>query len=389
MILRIITKELRKTIGFFPVTAIVGPRQVGKTTLAKSIINSIEKEGVYLDLENPRDIAKLTDPVLFFEGNADKCVVLDEMQLMPELFPILRSMVDANRVPARFIILGSASPDIIRDTSESLAGRVAYKELTPFNLTEISPTGKEINKHWLRGGFPDAYLAQNDELSFDWSENFIKSYISRDLPLLGLTIDSRTIYKLWAMVAYMHGNVLNMNNLAKSLGVSPNSIKKYISFLEGAFLIRLLQPFATNLKKRLVKAPKVYIRDSGILHQLINISTWASLEINPMLGNSWEGYAIEQIIQNKNRGITYHYYRTQDGAECDLVLVKSNMPIASIEIKYTSGPKTSKGMLQSFKDLNAPENFVITPNTDNYMLKENIRVCNLFEFLTCYLPNIK
>ncbi|MCF6351984.1 MAG: ATP-binding protein, partial [Cyclobacteriaceae bacterium] len=364
MIERSITAELKKSLDFFPVLAIVGPRQVGKTTIAKSLRNQVGKEVIYLDLENPRDTAKLQDPVLFFENNEKICIILDEIQQMPELFPILRSMVDANRIPARYILLGSASPTIIRDSSESLAGRVTYKELTPFNLVEISSTGTEVNKHWLRGGFPDAYLVKNDELSFDWLENFIKSYITRDLPMLGLTIDSRTIYKLWAMVAHMHGSVLNMSNLGKSLGVSSMSIRKYLSFLEGAFLIRLLQPYATNLKKRLVKAPKVYIRDSGVLHELININSWASLEINPMLGNSWEGYALEQIIQNAGKKLTYYYYRTQDGAECDLVLVKSNKPIASIEIKYTASPKTSKGMLQSFTDLKAAFNFVITPNTD-------------------------
>lgn len=385
MISRKISEELEKTLSFFPVLAIVGPRQVGKTTIAKSLINTLNQQVIYLDLENPRDTAKLQDPVLFFENNEERCIILDEIQHNPELFPILRSMVDNKRSPGRFILLGSASPTIIRDSSESLAGRVAYKELTPFNLSEISKKGRELNQHWLRGGFPDAYLAKTTEQSFEWHENFIKSYISRDLPMLGLAIDSRTIYKLWAMVAHMHGSVLNMSNLAKSLGVSSVSIRKYLSFLEGAFLIRLLHPYASNLKKRLVKAPKVYVRDSGVLHQLLGISTWQGLENNPMLGNSWEGYAVEQIIQSLNKNVSYAFYRTQDGAECDLVLIKSNKPIASIEIKYTSSPKTSKGMLQSFLDLETTENYIITPNTDDYLIKATIRVCSLFDFLTHYL----
>jgi len=388
MISRKLHNELLKAIDFFPVTGIVGPRQVGKTTLSKSIISSINKESVYLDLENPKDVAKLTDPVLYFENNKDKCVILGEIQQLPELFPILRSMVDAHRIPGRFILLGSASPDIIRNSSESLAGRIAYKELTPLILNEISTSGKELQYHWLRGGFPDAYLTQSDELSFEWHDNFIKSYVNRDLPSLGLNIDRSTIFKLWTMVAHIHGSVLNMSNLAKSLGTSSASIKKYLGFLEGAFLIRQLQPYSTNTKKRLVKAPKIYIRDSGILHQLLNINTWEALENNPILGSSWEGYALEQIIQNLDRNTSYNYYRTQDGAECDLVLIKSNKPVTGIEIKYTSSPKTAKGMLQSFEDLNTNMNYIVTPNTDDYMIKNNINVCSLFTFLTNYLPHI-
>ncbi len=386
MVSRIITTELINTIGIFPATAIVGPRQVGKTTLAKRLINILNKEGVYLDLENPRDIAKLTDPVLYFENNEHKLVVLDEIQQMPELFPILRSMIDANRVPGRFLLLGSASPDLIRESSESLAGRIAYKELAPFTVNEVSAGNQKLNTHWLRGGFPDAFLAKTDDFSFEWHSNFIKSYISRDLPMLGLNIESRTIYKLWAMVAHMHSNILNMSNLAKSLGVSSTSIKKYLGFLEGAFLIRLLPSYSTNSKKRLIKAPKVFIRDSGVYHQLININGWDELINNPVLGNSWEGYVVEQIVQNAGNKLSFNYYRTQDGAECDLVMIKAGKPVVGIEIKYTSSPKITKSMQESFNDLNTSMNYIVTPNTDDYLIKENIRVCSLAAFLKDYLP---
>ncbi len=387
MIERHIIKELMSLIEFFPVTGLIGPRQVGKTTLVKQISKQLQLETIYLDLENPKDSAKLRDPVLYFESNLNKCVILDEIQRMPELFPILRSMVDNHRVASRFIILGSATPDLIRDSSESLAGRIAYKELSPFNITEIwAPNNNIQQKHWLKGGFPDAWLAPSEALSFEWQYQFTKTYIERDLPMLGLSINRSLIRKFWTMLAHLHGQVVNMSNLARSLDLSSNSINKYLSFLENAFLIKLLPPFATNLKKRLVKSPKVFIRDSGILHYLLNLESMEDLKSNPVLGHSWEGYVIEQISQKLHHNIQPYYYRTHVGAECDLVLIRSGKPIMGLEIKYTSSPSVTKGMLQSFSDLETTNNFVITPNTDDYLLKENIRVCDLVTFLNKYLP---
>lgn len=382
MVLREKIESLRETLSYFPVTGIVGPRQVGKTTLAKELLTQINKESVYIDLENPRDLAKLSDPVLFFENNIEKCIVLDEVQRMPDLFPILRSMIDMKREPARFIILGSASPELIRDSSESLAGRIAYEELTPFNLTEIKG---ELYKHWVSGGFPDSFLAPNNKIRIKWLSSFIQTYIERDLPLLGLDINRNTIRKLWTMIAHMHGNVINMSNIGKSLELSSTTIKKYLSFLEDAFLIRQLYPYAANVKKRLVKSPKVYIRDSGILHHLLNIDNFNDLECNPILGASWEGYAIEQITQKLSSDTEYFFYRTHVGAECDLVILKGGKPEISIEIKYTSSPKSSKGMKIAFEDIGAKQNFVITPNTDYYFLQKDIQVCSLITFLTKHL----
>ena len=385
MILRNKLTEIAEALSFFSIVGIIGPRQVGKTTLAKEVAKNIKKETIYIDLENPRDIAKLQDPVLYFEDNINKCIILDEIQNTPYLFSILRSMVDLKREPYRFIILGSASPDLIRDSSESLAGRIAYIELSPFNLTEINKQNN-LDKLWLRGGYPDAFLAKKNNFVEQWHYNYIKTYIERDLPNLGLKTNKNILIKLLQMSSHIHGDVINYNNLAKSLGLSSNTIKKYISFFESAFIIRLLQPFHTNIKKRLIKSPKIFIRDSGILHYLQNINEKEDLYGNPILGNSWEGFVIEQIIELLPNKYQYFFYRTHDGSECDLVIAKSQKPIVSIEIKYSSSTKLTKGSFYAFSDLNAIENYVITPNSDNYLIRENIRVCNLNDFLKNYLP---
>ncbi len=384
MISRFVTGSLLETLDYFPVTGIIGPRQVGKTTLVKYLVKEFKKESVYLDIENPEDFAKLADPVLFFERNRDRCVVLDEIQRMPQLFPILRSMIDKHRVNARFIILGSASPDLIRDSSESLAGRIAYEELTPFNITEIADR-KDIYYHWFTGGFPDAFLAPGGSIRKKWFSNFVMTYIERDLPMLGLNISRDIIRKLWTMIAHVHGNVLNMNSLGRSLEVSSTTIKKYLSFFEEAFLIRQLFPYAANVKKRLTKSPKIYIRDSGILHHLLNIHEFESLESNPVLGHSWEGYVIEQIAQKLDPGTQCFFYRTHEGAECDLVLERGGRPVTGIEIKYTSSPKLTRGINQAFHDINADRNYIITPGTDDYLIDEKIRVCSLPAFLDQYI----
>ena len=386
MILRNKLHEIIESLEYFPVVGIIGPRQVGKTTIAKEVAENISKETVYLDLENPRDAAKLQDPILYFEDNIDKCIILDEIQSIPELFPILRSMVDLKREPARFIILGSASPELIKGASDSLAGRIAYIELSPFNLIEVYKP-KIIDALWLKGGFPDAFLSPKTKFVEQWHYNYIKTYVERDLPHLGLNIDRSTLVKLLQMLSHIHGDILNYNNLSKSLNLSANTVKKYIVFFERAFLIRLLQPFYVNIKKRIIKSPKVYIRDTGILHYLQNISEKEDLYGNPLIGNSWEGFVIEQIAGLLPDKYQIYFYRTHDGAECDLVIAKSHKPVVSIEIKYSSAPKLSKGTFFSFKDLNTKFNYVITPNSDDYLIKENIRVCNLYKFLTNYLPS--
>lgn len=379
MINRNVENKLIKTINNFPVTGIIGPRQVGKTTLAKKLITLINKEVIYIDLENPRDIARLSDPNLFFEANKEKCIILDEIQVMPELFSVLRPMVDMNRVPERFILLGSASPELIRASSQSLAGRIAYIELTGINLTEISDS--ETNQLWLRGGFPDAYLAKDNEIWIQWVDNFIRTYIERDLPMLGLNISARTLRNLWTMIAGINANVLNYSNISRSLELTSTTIKKYLDFLENAFLIRQLQPYFMNIKKRIIKSPKLYVRDTGILHNLLNINSFSDLEGNSMKGNSFEGFAIEQILQITNNSYIPFFYRTHHGSECDLLLCRSSVPHFAIEIKYTSAPKLTKGNAIAFEDIGAKHNFVITPDTDDYYIEKNVRVCSLIKFL--------
>ena len=388
MITRFKENTILKMLEYYPVVGIIGPRQVGKTSISRLVQKTIDRPTVYLDLENPRDIAKLQDPVLYFEDNIDKCIILDEVQNMPDLFPVLRSMVDANRVPARFIILGSASPHLIRSSSETLAGRISYVELSPLNITEI---GSEniFEKLWLQGGFPDAYFMPDGEMAMNWQLNYIKTYVERDLPNLGLNVDKNVLNKMFQMLSHIHGDLINYNNLSKSLQLSSVTIKKYISFFEGAFLIRQLMPFHTNIKKRLVKSPKVFFRDSGVLHYLQNITDKQDLYGNPLLGNSWEGFVIEQIIQLLPEKYQYYFYRTHDGAECDLVIAKSQIPIMSIEIKYTSSPKLTRGTTIAFEDLQSDNNFIITPNSDDYLLRKDVRVCNLYDFATKYLVKLK
>ena len=338
---RIIEEKLLNTINNFPATGIIGPRQVGKTTLAKQLIKKIEKEKVYIDIENPRDKVKLSDPVLFFENNIDKCVIIDEIQQMPELFSVLRPMIDMKREAGRFIILGSASPLLLRQSSQSLAGRIAYIELSGFNLLELDPGSQ--NELWFKGGFPDAFLSKNTDIWQQWMDNFIKTYINSDLPILGLDINRNTIRNLWTMLSHVNAQVINYSNIARSLSVSSTTLKKYIDFLENAYLIRQLQPFYPNIKKRIVKAPKVYLRDTGILHNLLNINLPYELEGNPLKGNSWEGFVLEQILQNAEASFEPYFYRTHQGAECDLVLTASSKPVYAIEIKYSAAPTLTKG----------------------------------------------
>lgn len=377
-----------KLLRFYPVVGIIGPRQVGKTSLCKMLQDIIEKESVYLDLENPRDIAKIKDPVLYFEDNANKCVILDEIQNMPELFPILRSMIDSNRVASRFMILGSANPDLLKDSSETLAGRIAYVELSPFNLTEIG-TDNNFEKLWLHGGFPDAFFMPDTEMAFNWHLNYIRTYVERDLPNLGLSADKILLNKLFQMLSHIHGNIINYNNISKSLELDSKTVKKYISFLENVFLIRLLKPFHTNIKKRIIKSPKLYFRDSGVLHYLQNITDKQDLYGNPILGSSWEGFVTEQIIQVLPDKYQYYFYRTHDGAECDLVIAKSQIPVMAIEIKYTSAPQLTRGNTIALDDLNAGYNFIITPNSDDFLLRKDVRACNIYDFITKYLVKLK
>ena len=339
----------------------------------KAIRSQLAKPSLYLDLENPDDRMKMENPTLFLDPLADHTIILDEIQKLSALFPVLRGIIDRDRQPGRFILLGSASPDLIRDSSESLAGRIAYLELAPFSYDEINHT-TDFRTHWLRGGFPDSLLAPDEELSSVWRKNFINTYLERDLPLLGLNADPITIGKLWRMVGHLSGNLLNMQTLGASLGVNGTTIKRYLDFMESAYLIRRLPPFATNLKKRLVKTPKVYIRDTGILHQLLGIPSFFELSGNPILGASWETYVIEQIVHQLPDWAEMYFYRTHAGTEADLVITRGGKPEILIEIKYSSTPKLAKGFYIAKTDLGTQRHFVIYPGEDSFPLNADVQV---------------
>lgn len=390
MIKRAIEKQILQSLKEFPAVAILGPRQVGKTTLAKSLSKKIKKEIVYIDLERKSQFDNLVlNAENYLETYINDCVVLDEIQRIPELFPLLRSLIDEKRVPARFIITGSASPDLLRGASESLAGRISYSYLQPIGLHELS-TNISMNQHWIRGGFPQHLTLKSNAIRNHWMDSFITTYIERDLPFLfDVKFSSSTMRKLWTMLAHLQGKLLNAEDLGRSLDITGTTLKRYLDYLEGAFIITRLQPYYINIGKRLVKSPKLYINDTGILHFLLNISDQKQLMNHPSLGASWESYVISQINYAKNNRIDSYFYRTQVGAECDLVLSRGHIIHACIEIKYSSSPVLSKGFYQSIEDLKCIHNFIIVPDDVDYLFKKNIRIVGLQIFINKYLSKIK
>ncbi len=370
--------EILKLASYFPAVAVVGPRQVGKTSILQAISSKFREETVYLDLENPDDRIKLENPSLFLDRLADKTVILDEVQRLPDLFPVLRGIIDRNRRPGRFILLGSASPDLIRDSSESLAGRIAYYELKPFSFQEIDSL-YDFSTHWLRGGFPESLLAPDDELSMKWRQNFIRTYLERDLPLLGLSADPVLISKLWRMAAHMSGDLLNMETLARSLSIHGTSVRRYLDFLESAYLIRRLPPYFSNLKKRLIKSPKIYLRDTGLLHQLLGISSFFDLSGHHALGASWETYIIEQVAAQLPDWAELFFYRTHDGTEADLVIARAGKAEILVEIKYSTTPKPSRGFHIAADDLDTQRQYIVCPVEKGFPLSEKIQVLSYRE----------
>jgi predicted AAA+ superfamily ATPase len=366
----------------FPAVAILGPRQCGKTTLAKALSTEI-KNSIYLDLEKPSDLNKLREPELFFDMNREKFVCLDEIQRAPEIFSIMRSIIDEKRENGQFLILGSASRDLIKQSSETLAGRIAYLELTPFLLTEIIEDERDndepLNKYWLRGGFPKGYLSKNDKRSMIWRENFIRTFLERDIPQLGFQIAAESLRRLWMMCAHNHGQLLNASRLGESIGVTHTTIRSYIDLLTHTFMIRVLPPFHANLKKRLVKSPKIYIRDTGILHALLAIETLDDLISHPVFGSSWEGLVLENVME-VFQGWTAGFYRTSAGAELDLVLERGRKRIG-VECKASAAPQVTKGFWNSLKDLDIREAWIIAPVKEPYPIEKGVIVTPLPAFL--------
>ncbi|MEZ4825273.1 MAG: ATP-binding protein [Bacteroidia bacterium] len=387
MIVRRVYQQILEDLSYFPAVGIIGPRQVGKTTLAQWIQNSLPKSCIYLDLEDAATLMKLQDAGAYLDRFRDDCVIIDEIQLKPELFGQLRSLIDQYRVPQRFILLGSASPVIIRQSSESLSGRIAYTELTPFGLSEIRPT-YTMEEHWLRGGLPDSLLAPSDRLQKRWMTNFVTTFLQRDLQALGYEIPISTMHNLLRMLSHVNAHVLNMSDLSRSLGVSQPTIAKYLDLLEGSFLIQRTQPFFINISKRLVKSPKIYIRDSGILHHLAQVSSYEDLLGHPIVGGSWESYVVEQIRRTASADWQFYYYRTHKGAEIDLVLISPGRKKIAIEIKFSTSVSVSKGFYESINDFQPDLCYVIVPSGEKYPKPGKVWVISLEEFLKEELPKI-
>jgi predicted AAA+ superfamily ATPase len=389
MIKRALAAVLRTRVLQTPVVALLGSRQVGKTTLARSL--EIGKPIQYLDLERPSDIAKLADPELYLGKFADHLVILDEIQRLPDLFPVLRSLVDERRRAGeafgQFLILGSASPELLRQSSETLTGRISYLELYPFNLTELKSRDEEMDRLWFRGGYPDSFLATDDSASRQWCEDFISSYVERYLPQLGINAAPLLLRRLCSMVAHQQGATLNLSRMAGSLGIDGKTVRHYLDLLEGLYLVRSIPAWSRNAGKRLVKSPKVYWRDSGLLHSLTGIDDLEHLLGNPLCGHSWEGYCLEQIIPLLPKGTNFSHYRTQAGAEIDLVLESSSGEVIAIEIKRTLSPKLSPAFLESAKTLQATRGYFLTPGGDSYLLSESVTAISLPEFLS-QLPHL-
>lgn len=364
--------SIRKYQQIFPIIAILGPRQCGKSTLIKQLF-SPETNSIYLDLQNLEDLNKLNDPRLFFNSNAQKIICLDEIQLIPELFSVLRSVVDENRQNGRFILLGSASRELVQQSSESLAGRIGYLSLTPFQINELPTIDQQTC--WNRGGFPDSVLAENDEFSAIWRENFIKTYVERDLPQLGFQIPALQLRRFLIMCAHNQGQMLNLSKLGSSMNLTHPTIRKYIDIFEQTFIVRALPPFGINVKKRLVKSPKIYVRDSGLLHQLLGIKNMDALFSHPVFGSSWEGFVIEQILSAID--VPAYFYRTATGDEMDLVL-DIHGKIIAIECKASVAPQVTKGFYKAIEVLKPVKTFIVAPiETTMYALQENIFVGSL------------
>ena len=361
-------EALRAKLRRAPITALLGPRQCGKTTLARAL----EAEH-FFDLEDPRSLVRLDEPQTALEGLTGT-VVLDEVQRKPDLFPLLRVLADRQSA-TRYLLLGSASPELVNEVTESVAGRVAYHDLGPLAVDETG--APEWRKLWLRGGFPRSYLSDEDTASSLWREDFIRSHLERDIPALGISIPAETLRRFWIMVSHYHGQTLNLSELGRSFGVSDHTVRRYLEILSGTFMIRLLPPWHAKVGKRLVKAPKLYIRDSGLLHALHTIETPVQLESHPKLGASWEGFAMEQALRLMDVKHPY-FWRTHTGAELDLVW-QAHGALWGMEFKYQDAPRMTKSIRAVLSDLPLQHLWIVYPGADRYRLDEAVSVLPVTE----------
>jgi hypothetical protein len=351
---------------------LLGPRQCGKTTLARLI--AAQTRSTYFDLEAPTDLAQLTQPMTALE-NLRGLVVIDEVQRRPELFPVLRVLLDRKPVRTRFLILGSASPELLQQSSETLAGRVAFVEMGGFTLDEIRP--RDLGRLWLRGGFPRSFLARSERVSLAWREDFVRTFLERDLAQLGVRVPAPTMRRFWTMIAHYSAGIWNASEIGRSLGEAHTTVKRHLESLSAALVVRVLQPWFENIGKRQVKAPKVYVRDTGILHTLLGIADRRGLDGHPKAGASWEGFVIEQLLARHEQSQAY-YWRTQAGAELDLLLLHRNRRIG-IEIKRMDAPTMTPSMQSALVDLKLDRLFVVYPGGTRYTLSERLEVLSLEE----------
>jgi predicted AAA+ superfamily ATPase len=363
--------EIRQQLGLSPAVAILGARQIGKTTLAKQIAAEFP-DSIYLDLENAQARAKLDQADVFFEANRHRLVVLDEIQNAPELFSTMRGEIDADRRPGRFLILGSASFKLLQQ-SQSLAGRLALVDMAPLLLSEVHQSFEDIQTLWVRGGFPGSYTAPQDDASWLWRDAFVRHFLHSDLPALGINVEPELMRRFWRMVAHLHGQLFNASSIAASLGVSSPTVTRYLDHLVQSLMLRRLEPYHANLGKRLVKSPKIYVRDSGLLHYLLGMRNVHDLMGHPNTGASWEGFCIEQICNHLPTGASVSFYRTAAGAELDVV-VETGRETTGFEIKFSSAPKVSKGFWQACEDIGVHKAYVMAPVQEGWAMAKDVKV---------------
>ena len=383
MIERYIKPRVLEALGYQAAVAIIGPRQVGKTTLALDI--GEERGALYLDLEDRTDRQKLSDPALFLSHYENRLVILDEIHRVPGLFQDLRGVIDSGRRRGirngRFLILGSASMDLLRQSSESFAGRIAYIDMQPFHLLEVAGRRDTVTRLWVRGGFPDSFLAVDGRRSFLLRKDFIRTYLERDVALFGPRLPAETLERLWIMLAHSQGGLLNASRLASSLGVSAQTVNRYIGLLTDLLLVRRLAPLRANVGKRLVKSPKIYIRDSGLLHALLGIGDFNALAGHPVAGASWEGYVIENLLAAAPERTTASFYRTSAGAEVDLALQLPNGDLWAIEIKRSRAPRLDRGFHNARADLKPARAYVAYPGGDRFPVTEGVEAIGVSELV--------
>jgi len=377
MIERRITAQLTERLDTTPAVALLGPRQVGKTTLARML--GEQRPSLYLDLESDADRARMADPELYLAGHEDKLVILDEVHRLPGLFQILRGLIDEGRRKGRragrFLLLGSASLDLLRQSGESLAGRISYLEMGPIDGLEVP--AEDLSRLWNRGGFPDSFLAADDRLSQRWRQDFVRTYLERDVPMLGPRIPAETLRRFWTMLAHHQSGLLNAAEFARALGVDGKTVAAYLDLLVDLLLVRRLEPWHANAGRRLVKSPRVYVRDSGLVHTLLGLATLEDVLGHPVAGASWEGFVIETMIAAAPEGTRANFYRTAAGAEIDLLLTLPGGALWAIEVKRSLAPTLERGFHQACADLKPERRIVIYPGSESYPLREGIEVMPL------------